>query len=121
MSNNVLILIIVPSLINAPCLFSANNVILTCVNFCLFQLMMQLIDTESTLKEKNLLLKERGWSSGAMVLGKLPVPGRTTIWIIVGQGPIALTVGVGGGCLEILLSIFSLQFLPFSGRRPDID
>ena len=29
----------------------------------------------------------RGWSDGAMVLGKLPVPGRPTIWIIVGQGP----------------------------------
>ena len=25
------------------------------------------------------------------------VPGRPTIWIIVGQGPIALAVGVGGG------------------------
>ena len=32
-----------------------------------------------------------------MVLGKLPVPGRPTIWIIVGQGPIALAVGAGGG------------------------
>ena len=32
-----------------------------------------------------------------MVLGKLPVPGRSTIWIIVGQGPIALAVGVGWG------------------------
>ena len=28
-----------------------------------------------------------------MVLGKLPVPGRPTIWMIVGQGPIALAVG----------------------------
>ena len=31
-----------------------------------------------------------------MVLGKLPVPGRPTIWITVGQGPIALAVGAGG-------------------------
>ena len=31
-----------------------------------------------------------------MVLGKLPVPGRPTIWIIVGQGPTALAVGAGG-------------------------
>ena len=31
-----------------------------------------------------------------MVLGKLPVPGRPTIWIIVGQGPSALAVGAGG-------------------------
>ena len=39
-----------------------------------------------------------------MVLGKLPVPGRPTIWITVGQGPTALVVGAGGGCLDILLS-----------------
>ena len=32
-----------------------------------------------------------------MVLGKLSVPGRPTIWMIVGQGPIALAVGAGGG------------------------
>ena len=31
-----------------------------------------------------------------MVLGKLPVPERPTIWITVGQGPTALTVGAGG-------------------------
>ena len=38
-----------------------------------------------------------------MVLGKLPVPGRPTIWMmIVGQGPIALGVGAGGGCCDIL-------------------
>ena len=43
-----------------------------------------------------------GWSGGAMVLGKLPVPGRPTILITVGQGPIALAVGVGGGGLDIL-------------------
>ena len=30
-----------------------------------------------------------------MVLGKLPVPGRPTIWIKVGQGPIVLAVGAG--------------------------
>ena len=28
--------------------------------------------------------------------------GVLLIWIIVGQGPIALAVGVGGGCLDIL-------------------
>ena len=57
-----------------------------------------------------------------MVLDKLPVPGRPTIWMMVGQGPTALAVGAGGGCLEFLLpSIFSLLFLPLSGRWPDID
>ena len=50
-----------------------------------------------------------GWSGGAMVLGKLPVPGRPTIWMKVGQGPIALAVGVGWGCLDI----FTLLY-PFS-------
>ena len=42
-----------------------------------------------------------GWSGAAMVLGKLPVPGRPTIWITVGQGPTALAVGAGGDCLDI--------------------
>ena len=64
-----------------------------------------------------------GWSVGAMVLGKLPVPGRPTVWIIVGQGPTALAGGVDGGCLDIffLSSIISVFLLPLSGRRPDID
>ena len=57
-----------------------------------------------------------------MILGKLPVPGRPTILITVRQGPIALAVGAGGGGLDsfALLSFF-LLFLPFSGRRSDID
>ena len=49
----------------------------------------------------------QGWSGGAKVLGKLPVPGRPTIWMIVGQGPIVLAVGAGGGCLDI----FTLRYL----------
>ena len=47
-----------------------------------------------------------GWSGGAMVLGKLPVTGRRTISIRVGQGPTALVVGAGGGCLDILTLIY---------------
>ena len=42
-----------------------------------------------------------------MVLGKLPVPGRLTTWIRVGQGPTALAVGAGGGCLDIFFSRLS--------------
>ena len=55
-----------------------------------------------------------------MVLGKIPVPGRPTIWIIVGQGPVALAVDAvpGGGFFG---HFFSLLFLPLSGRRSDID
>ena len=51
-----------------------------------------------------------GWSGGAMVLGKLPVPGRPTIWITVGQGSSALVIGAGGGCLDIFTLIY--PFLP---------
>ena len=47
-----------------------------------------------------------------MVLGKLPVPGRPTISITVGQGPTALAVGAGGGCLDIFTPICS--FSPLS-------
>ena len=56
--------------------------------------------------------RTRGWSGGAMVLGKLPVLGRPTIWIRVGQGPTALSVGAGGGCLDIFTLIYS--FSPLS-------
>ena len=42
--------------------------------------------------------------------------------IISEQGPTVLTVGAGGGGLNIFLSsIISLFFLPLSGRRPDIN
>ena len=57
-----------------------------------------------------------------MVLGKLPVPGRPTILITVGQGPTALAVGAGGGCLGIFTPVFPFfLFIPLFGRRPDID
>ena len=48
-----------------------------------------------------------------MVQGKLPVPGRPTIWIRVGQGPTAVAVGAGGGCLDI----FTLDY-PFCPLSP---
>ena len=47
-----------------------------------------------------------------MVLGKLPVPGRPTIWITVGQGPTVLAVGAGWGCLDILISSIVSLFFP---------
>ena len=49
-----------------------------------------------------------GWSGGAIVLGKHPVPGRPTIWITVGQGPTVLAVGAGGGCMDIFTLIKQL-------------
>ena len=36
--------------------------------------------------------------------------GVLLIWIIVGQGPIVLAVGAGGGCLGIFFSHLSLLF-----------
>ena len=45
-----------------------------------------------------------------MVLGKLLVPGCPTIWIIVGQGPIALAVGAGGELFGHFYSPLSFLF-----------
>ena len=44
-----------------------------------------------------------------LVLGQLPVPGRPTIWITVGQGPTALTVDASGGVWTFLLSSLSFS------------
>ena len=46
---------------------------------------------------------------------KLPVPGRPTVWMIVGQGLIALPVGAGGGSLNILTLLY-----PFSPLSPSL-
>ena len=56
-----------------------------------------------------IFIKNTGWSGGAKVLGKLPVPGLPTILITVGQGSTVLAVGAGGGCLDICTLIY-----PFS-------
>ena len=50
-----------------------------------------------------------------MVLGELPVLGRPTILITVGQGPTALAAGAGGGCLDIFILIY-----PFSPLSPSL-
>ena len=47
-----------------------------------------------------------------MVLGKLPVPVRPIIWIIVEQGHTVFAVGAGEGCLDILTLIY--LFFPLS-------
>ena len=52
-----------------------------------------------------------------MVLGKLPVPGRPTILITVGQGPIALAVGAGGVGLDIFTLIYHFSFLSTTRYR----
>ena len=42
------------------------------------------------------------------------------MWIMVGQGPIALAVGAGGGSLENFSCVCLFSFSLF-GRQPDID
>ena len=51
-----------------------------------------------------------------MVLGKLPVPGRPTIWITVVQVPTALAVGAGG---FFFYDIFTLIY-PFFPLFPSL-
>ena len=48
------------------------------------------------------------------MLGKLPVPGRPTIWITVGQGPTVLAVSAGGGYLDIFTLIYPLSSFSLS-------
>ena len=50
-----------------------------------------------------------------MGLGELPVPGRPTIWITVGQGPTALVVGTGG----VVWTFLFLSIL-FSSLSPSL-
>ena len=52
-----------------------------------------------------------------MALGKLPVPGRPTIWITVGQEPIVFAIGAGAGgdCLDIFTLV-----CPFSPLSPSL-
>ena len=52
-----------------------------------------------------------------MVLAKLPVPGRPTVWIRVGQGPTVLAVGACGGCLNIYTLIYPFSREIYPDRR----
>ena len=58
-----------------------------------------------------------------MVLGKLLVPGRPTIWITVGQRAYCACSRFRWGLVGRFYShlSFSFLFLPLFGRRPDID
>ena len=48
--------------------------------------------------------------------------GILLIWIIVGQGPVALAVGAGGGGLDIVSLVYHFSLLStLSGRWPHID
>ena len=54
-----------------------------------------------------------------MVLGKLPGLRRPRIWMTIGQGPPALAVSVGWGCLDIFYS--PLFFSSLSLSLSDVD
>ena len=74
-----------------------------------------------TENRKPLKCQLRGWSGDEKVLGKLPVPGHPTILLIVGQGPTALAVGSGGGCLDIFTLIYLFSSLSFLWETARID
>ena len=69
------------------------------------------------MRDNILILVLKGWAGVAKVLGNLPVSGRPTslIAVVQGQGPIALAVGAGGGCLDIFTLIY-----PFSSLSPSL-
>ena len=64
-----------------------------------------------------------GWSGGAMVLGKLPVPGRPTNLDNSGARACCACSGCGWGLFGCFFvsSVTSLFILPLFGRRLDID
>ena len=54
----------------------------------------------------------RGWSGGAMALGKnFQCRGVLLIWIRVGQGLTAIAVGAGGDCLDIFSLVYHFSLL----------
>ena len=61
----------------------------------------------------------KGLSGGAMVPGKLRLPGRLTNLIIVGQGPIALAIGADGGVVSLKRILVKLTNSQFFLRQND--
>ena len=51
------------------------------------------------------------YESGALPIALRGPAGGLIIWILVWQGPIALAVGAGGGCLDIFSLICHFSFL----------
>ena len=68
------------------------------------------------------VMQYRGWSGGAMVLGKFPVPGCPTNFDYSRTRANSLTVGAGGGCMDIFSLIYHFSLLsPSLWETPDID
>ena len=72
---------------------------------------MKFIVLTSHLTSRVSCLSPWGWSGGAKVLDKLPVPGVLLTWITVGQGPTVLPVGTGGDCLDIFSLVYHFSLL----------
>ena len=70
-----------------------------------------MVNTLSQRSQWKKFINTWGWLGGAMVLGKLPVPGVYLFWIREGQWPTALLVGTGGGGLDIFSLIYHFSFL----------
>ena len=77
------------------------------MEFYLFHFLYALLSTYNT----SIFLDFGGWSGSAMMLGKLPVPWRPTVWTTVGQGPPALAVGAGWGCLDFFPLVYHFSLL----------
>ena len=77
------------------------------------------------LQRTSTILLSCGGGGGGLVarwsLGKLPVPGRLTVWMIENKDLLRLQQVRMAVIWIFFSSIFSLLFLPLSGRRPDID
>ena len=76
----------------------------------------------STIAPPDHPLSPMGWSGGAKVLDKLPVPGRPTNLAYSRARAYCAFSRCGRGLFGHFFSHLSLLFfLPLSGRRPDID
>ena len=51
------------------------------ISFLYFYIKTYIVTPHQNSSTEMVLMRGRGWSGGAMVLGKLPVPGRPTTWI----------------------------------------
>ena len=73
-------------------------------------------------QKKKVLQQLKGWWCGAMVLGKLPVQMRPTIWIMTHERAYCACGRCGWGLFRDFHSHLSfLSSLSLFGRRPDID
>ena len=98
--------------------------ILACVRECLWFVCLSYSIFYPPIRSNRRTYKQsRGWSGGAKVLGKLPVPGRPTNLDYRRVRAYCACSRCRWGLFGhfFLSSTTSLFFLPLSGRRPNID